>query len=188
MCRGGRAPISQLPRPPPASDPASQVISSCLAKHSCHPTGTSHPSLIPLRAHRQREHPQHPGRTALGLRIPKAAPKAGLPGARFAPYRVRAAPRGSGRCAGRPAARTGGAGSGGTRCEAGAWGARSLGMQKQMHELGAELDHHPLQGWEPPQIHSRCPILGAELIFAPWGWGIQVVASPTSAQRGTAGS
>lgn len=66
------------------------------------------------------------------------------------PYPARPAPRGSGRWPREPAARTGGAGSGGTRCGVEAWAGRNLGMQKITAEHPAQRDPLPTITTCPP--------------------------------------
>lgn len=70
------------------------------------------------------------------------------------------------------------------------WGCES----KQM-SLVLSWATTPFKAVSPPKPqcdqHPSCVSqqgLGGELRFAPWGWGTRVVASPTSARWGTAGS
>lgn len=154
------------------------MIRSPFAPNECRQPGTS-------------GMPEH-----MALSVPPGKPLGAWHGAgsegTAVPYPARPAPRGSGRWPREPAARTGGAGSGGTRCGAEAWAGRNLGMQKITAEHPAQRDPLPTITTCPPQPHAHHPAPGWDRFSHPapcteaprhaWGWREKALSSSRVSQ------
>lgn len=116
--------ISQLTSLP-ASDPASQAVTRPFPKVSAAWRGFNTSSVSPVRIPLHQSIPSLPEHAALSTPLEKPL-GAGM-GGTAGPYPASPAPRSSGRWTRAPAAGTGGTGSGGSRCSAGAWAGCNLG-------------------------------------------------------------
>lgn len=131
--------ISQ-PTSLPASDPASQAVTRPFPRVSAAWRGFNTSSVSPVRIPLHQSIPSLPEHAALSTPLEKPL-GAGM-GGTVGPYPASPAPRSSGRWTRAPAAGTGGTGSGGSRCSAGAWAGCNLGCGGEGLSIPASRNSH----------------------------------------------